>query len=127
MRQMLSDRLRLTILVSLVLSAFGILLQIIGGWDYPAIPPGLVITLAGGLAALIPFRWGPVLTLLVGAFIIVGFVAVGDYANLGGTQNLAITSGKWLQMVMIVVGIGAAVASLVRPPDRAALARPARR
>lgn len=118
MKHMLSDRLRLIILVSSVCSALGIIVQILGGWDYPAIPPGLLITLAGGLVALIPLRWAPVLTVLVGAFILIGFVAVGDFANMGGTENPAITIGKWLQFAATMVATGAAVVSLARPPTR---------
>lgn len=116
MKRMLSDRFRLTILVSVVLSAIGILIQIMGGWDYPVIPPGLIITLVGALAALIPFRWAPILTLLVGAFIIFGFVTVGDFGNMMGTENLVVTVGKWLQFITIVVGTVAGIATLVSPP-----------
>ena len=124
MKRMLSDRLRLIIVVSSVCSALGILVQISGGWDYPPIPPGLLITLAGGIVALIPFRWAPVLTVLVGAFILFGFVAVGDFANMSGTENAAITIGEWLQFVTIVVATGAAVGSLIRPPRLQASRRP---
>lgn len=116
MRPTLSDPLRRTILVGFVLSALGIPLQIIGGWGYPPIPPGMLITLAGGLVAVLPFRWAPALSLLAGAFILFGFVATGDLANLTGAENVAVTAGKWLQLVALVVGTVAAVVSLARPP-----------
>lgn len=115
MRYPLSDRLRLIILVSFVCSALGIVVQILGGWDYPTIPPGLLITLAGGLVALLPQRWAPVVTVLVGAFILIGFVAVGDFANMMGTENAAVTVGKWLQFAAIAIGTGAAIVSMARP------------
>lgn len=116
MTQALADRLRRTILVSMVLSAIGIAIQIFGGWPYPTVPPGLLITLAGGFIALIPFRWAPILTLLVGIFILFGYVTVGDFGNMFGSENAAVTSGKWLQFGTILVGTAAAIASLVRPP-----------
>jgi hypothetical protein len=118
MKLSLSDPLRRTILVALVLSAAGIPLQILGGWGYPTIPPGMVITLVGALAALVTYRWAAAISLLGGAFILVGFFASGDIAHLAGTANAVVTVGKWLQFVTIVVGTVAALASLVRPPVR---------
>jgi hypothetical protein len=118
MKLSLSDPLRRTILVALVLSAAGIPIQILGGWDYPTIPPGMVITLVGALAALITYRWAAAISLLTGAFILFGFFASGDIAHLAGTANAVVTVGKWLQFVTIVVGTVVALASLVRPPVR---------
>ena len=118
MKLSLSDPLRQTILVAFVLSAAGIPVQILGGWDYPTIPPGMVITLVGALAALVTNRWAAAISLLTGVFILFGFVATGDIAHLAGTENAVVTIGKWLQLVTIVVGTVAAVASLVRPPVR---------
>jgi hypothetical protein len=66
MKRAISDPMRRTILVGFVLSAIGFPIQMIGGWNYPLFPPGMLITLAGGLVAALPFRWAPVLTLLVG-------------------------------------------------------------
>jgi hypothetical protein len=120
---MLSDRLRRTVLVSLVVSAAGIPIQIIGGWDYPVVPPGMLILLAAGLAALLPVRLAPVVTLVAGGFILVGFFVVGDIANMFGSQNALVTVGKWVQMTALVVGVAAAVGSLVRPPARTTAAR----
>jgi hypothetical protein len=118
MKLSLSDPLRRTILVALVLSAAGITVQIVGGWRYPTIPPGLVITLVGALAALVPNRWAAAISLLTGGFILFGFFASGDVVHLIGGANAVVTAGKWLQFVAVVVGTAAAVASLVRPPVR---------
>jgi hypothetical protein len=63
-------------------------------------------------------RWAAAISLLTGAFILVGFFASGDIAHLAGTANAVVTVGKWLQFVTIVVGTVAALASLVRPPVR---------
>jgi hypothetical protein len=35
-----------------------------------------------------------------------------------GTENVAVTVGKWLQFVTLLVGTVAAVISMVRPPAR---------
>ena len=118
MKPAISDPLRRTILVGFVLSAIGFPIQIIGDWNYPPLPTGMLITLAGGLVAVLPFRWVPALPLLVGAFLIFGFVATGDFANMTGSDNVAVTVGKWLQFVALLVGTVAAVMSLVRPPAR---------
>ena len=120
MRHVLADRFRRAVLVGFVISAVGIPVQILGGWDYPIVPPGLVITLTAGLAALLPVRWAPVISLVGGGFILVGFVLVGDFANMFGSQNAMVTVGKWLQLAALVVGVVAAVGSLVRPPARLA-------
>jgi hypothetical protein len=120
MFRMLADRLRRIVLVSLVVAAIGIPIQIVGGWDYPVVPPGMLILLAAGLAALLPARWAPVITLVAGGFILVGFCAVGDVANMFGSQNALVTAGKWVQMIALVVGLVAAAGSLVRPPARSA-------
>lgn len=118
MRHVFADRLRRTVVVGFVISALGIPVQILGGWEYPVVPPGMLITLAVGLAALLPQRWAPVISLVGGGFIIIGFVLVGDYANMLGSQNATVTAGKWVQMVALVVGVVAAVGSLVKPPAR---------
>ena len=123
MTRTLSDPLRLTVLAGFGLGAIGIVAQILGGWDYPAVPPGLLIALAGGAAALVPARWSPVPAVLAGAFLTVGFVLVGDLARLVGDENALVTAGKWAQGAGVATGLVAAVASLVRPP-RLSPARP---
>lgn len=116
MFRMLADRLRRTVLVSLVVSAIGIPIQILGGWEYPVVPPGMLITLAAGVVALLPVRWAPVISLVCGGFILVGFFVVGDFANMFGSQNAPVTAGKWVQVIALSVGVAAAIGSLVRPP-----------
>jgi uncharacterized membrane protein len=120
MRHALADRFRRAVLVGFVISALGIPVQILGGWDYPVVPPGMVITLVAGLAALLPVRLAPVISLVGGGFILVGFVLVGDFANMFGSQNAMVTAGKWLQLAALVAAVLAAVGSLARPPARLA-------
>jgi hypothetical protein len=43
---------------ALAVAAVGIIIQIIGGVNYPAVPPGLIILLAAAaLVAFLPWRW----------------------------------------------------------------------
>jgi hypothetical protein len=114
----------LTILIGFGLGAVGIVLQILGGWDYPVVPPGLLITLAAGGVAVVPMRWAPAVSALAGGFLTVGFVLVGDLARLVGDENALVTAGKWGQLVGVVCGLLAALGSLVRPP-RLSPSRPA--
>ncbi|QYN33447.1 hypothetical protein K1T35_33810 [Pseudonocardia sp. DSM 110487] len=122
MFRILADRPRRAVLVSLLISAIGIPIQIVGGWEYPVVPPGMLILVAAGLAALLPMRWAPVISLVCGGFILVGFVVVGDVANMFGSQNALVTVGKWVQMIALAVGIAAAIGSLVKPPVQLAAA-----
>jgi hypothetical protein len=122
MFRILADRPRRAVLVSLLISAIGIPIQILGGWEYPVVPPGMLILVAAGLAALLPMRWAPVISLVCGGFILVGFVVVGDVANMFGSQNALVTVGKWVQMIALAVGIAAAIGSLVKPPVQLAAA-----
>jgi membrane-bound ClpP family serine protease len=115
-RQTSSDPVRRAVLYGWLLAALGIVLQIAGGWAYPLIPPGLLIALAAAGAALVPWRWAPVLSVVAGAFLLFGFVATGDYRNLVGAGNAVLIAGKWLLPVGVLAGTAAAVTSLVRPP-----------
>jgi hypothetical protein len=111
-----SDPLRRTAFYGWLLAALGIVLQIAGGWPYPVVPPGLLICLAAAAAALVPWRWAVALSVVAGAFLLFGFVAVGDIGRMLGTENALVTAGKWVQLGGSLAGTAAAVVSLVRPP-----------
>jgi hypothetical protein len=113
-----SDPLRRTAFYGWLLAALGIVLQIAGGWAYPLVPPGLLICLAAAAAALVPWRWAPVLSVVAGAFLLFGFVAVGDYRHLFSDENAVLVAGKWALPIGVLIGAAAAVASLARPPAR---------
>jgi Domain of unknown function (DUF4383) len=89
-----------TTAVALIVAALGVVLQILGGADYPAVPPVLFILLApAALVAFGPWWWTPipVFFFVIG---IIGFVAAqqdfGMYHNLlhvlTGVIALAVTS-----------------------------------
>jgi hypothetical protein len=117
-KQTLTDPLRRGVLYGWLLAALGIILQIAGGWAYPLVPPGLLISLAAAGAALVPWRWAPVLSVVAGAFLLFGFVAVGDYRHLFGDENAVLIAGKWVLPIGVLAGSAAAIGSLVRPPAR---------
>lgn len=114
MRKVLNDPYRLTVLAGFLVATFGIVLQILGGWNYPVVPPGALIQLAGGLVVLLAFRWSPVVSVLAGAFILFGFVTSGDLVNLVTAHNILVLTGKWLQLITILIATPAAVISIVR-------------
>src|SRR5262245_2116111 len=63
---------------ALIVATAGFALEIVSGIDVPAIPPGIVIMLAGaGLVAFLPWRWVPLLGTGVGLFLLFGFYASG--------------------------------------------------
>jgi hypothetical protein len=52
---------------ALLVAAAGFVIQIVSGIDVPTVPPGLLILLvAAGLIALLPWRWMPVVGAAVG-------------------------------------------------------------
>jgi hypothetical protein len=119
-----SDPLRRTAFYAWLLAALGIVLQIAGGWPYPLVPPGLLICLAAAAAALVPWRWAVVLSVVAGAFLLFGFIATGDYRHLFGEENAVLIAGKWVLPIGVLAGTAAAVASLVRPPASRLARRP---
>lgn len=54
---------------ALLLAAAGFVIQIVSGVDVPPVPPGLIILLvAAALVAFGPWRWTPVVAIVVGFF-----------------------------------------------------------
>jgi hypothetical protein len=63
---------------ALLVAAAGFVIQIVSGVDVPTVPPGLVIMLVAALVAFGPWRWTPVVGVVVGLFLLVGFFASGS-------------------------------------------------
>ncbi|MGH9270139.1 MAG: hypothetical protein ACRDZ2_02580 [Ilumatobacteraceae bacterium] len=84
----------------LVVAAVGIVIQIVGGIDFPAVPPGLVIVVvAAGLVAYTRWGWVSYVGVVVPVFLLVGgTLAISnedepnrtDVVGLGGTVVQAI-------------------------------------
>ena len=114
MRRILADPYRVTAAIALLVATIGVAVQIVGGVNYPVVPPGALILLAGAVFAVVPFRWAPIVSVLAGLFIIFGFVASGDIVHLVNAANATILAGKWVQLIGVVVATPAAVVAVVR-------------
>lgn len=99
---------------ALAVAAAGIIIQIIGGVKYGAFPPGLFILLAAAaLVAFLPWRWVPLIGVLVGAFMIFGAAAAstGRY-DLTHPGHPGAFIGTWIQLIAVVVAVVAGVMAL---------------
>jgi hypothetical protein len=99
---------------ALTVAAIGIIIQIIGGVNYPAVPPGLIILLAvAALVAFLPWRWAPVIGVLAGAFMVIGaFSAANARYDLTHPGHPGAFIGTWIQLIAVVVAVVAGIAAL---------------
>jgi hypothetical protein len=104
--------------VGLVFAAAGIVVQIAAGSDlYPGVPPGPIILLAGAaVVAFGPRRWAPYVGVFVPVFLLVGatisaFVASESFVDqLSDVGEAGIFTGTLMQMIGVVVALGAGIA-----------------
>lgn len=98
----------------LLVGAAGIVLQIVGGIDFPVVPPGLVIlVVAAGLVAFARWRWVPFIAVVVPLFLLVGgTVAIANEDEPNRTDVVAL-SGTVVQAIGLVIALIAGV-QLVR-------------
>jgi hypothetical protein len=91
----------------LVLAATGIVIQIIGGADYPTVPPGLLILLtAAALVLFGPWRLALGLAMVATLFISVGGVLAPSFRQqLSDPSQLLTFSGSIVQVVGLAVGL----------------------
>jgi hypothetical protein len=90
--------------VSLVVAAVGVVIQIVSGADYPRVPPVFFILLIpAGLIAFGRWRWTPVLAVLAGLFLTFGFFASGESPRLFDPSRLGDSVGLWVQMLAVIV------------------------
>ena len=98
----------------LVVAVGGVLLQIISGHDYPAIPPVFFILLIpAGLIVFGRWRWTPVLAVLAGLFLTFGLFASGQSARLFKPSPLGDSIGLWVQMLAVLVAVVAGIMAMV--------------
>jgi hypothetical protein len=118
------DRMRNVTVASLVVAAAGVVIQIVSGVPYPAVPPVFFILLVpAGLVAFARWRWTPILALPAALFLLFGLVATGESARLfdpsrpGGVGG---SIGLWVQMLGVVVaGVSGVVATVRSDASRA--------
>jgi hypothetical protein len=109
---------------ALAVAAAGIIIQIIGGVNYPAVPPGLIILLAAAaLVAFLPWRWAPVFGVLAGAFMVIGAIAAANARyDLTHPGHPGAFIGTWIQLIAVVVAVVTGVRALAVRNQRLARA-----
>jgi hypothetical protein len=103
----------------MVVAAAGIIIQIASGSDlYPTIPPGPIVLLAGAaLVALGPWRWTPVVGVVVPLFLLVGAaiaaVVSGEFVDqLTDPGEVGIFAGDVLQLLGVIAALVAGILAL---------------
>ncbi|GLZ15547.1 hypothetical protein Acsp04_57820 [Actinomadura sp. NBRC 104425] len=87
------------------MGALGIAILWAAGVEFPvAIPPGIVILLAGALfVGLTRWRWSPGVGAFLGLFVTVGFLISPDgLGNLTGDRGAAVAVGQAVQQVGVI-------------------------
>ncbi|MEU7613017.1 hypothetical protein [Micromonospora sp. NPDC049204] len=95
-------------IAGLVVGATGIGVLWAAGVDFPiAVPPGMIILLAGALfVALAPWRWSPVVGALLGLFVAVGFlISPTGVDNLLGRHGADVATGQAIQLVGVLTAL----------------------
>ena len=100
---------------ALLVAAAGFVIQIVSGVDVPTVPPGLVIMLvAAGLVAFGPWRWTPVVGVIVGLFLLVGFFASAAVGSLLDPSRLGVFVGAWVQFLAVILAVVAGIFATVQ-------------
>ena len=100
---------------ALLVAAAGFVIQIVSGVDVPTVPPGLVIMLvAAALVAFGPWRWTPVVGVVVGLFLLVGFFASGSVGSLLAPDRSGVFVGAWVQFLAVIVTVVAGIVAAVQ-------------
>ena len=104
-RAPLSDMTKLNAIGFLVAAA-GIVIQIIGGIDYPVVPPGLVIlVVAAGLVTFARWSWVPYVGVVVPLFLLVGgAIAIANEDEPDRTDVVGLV-GTVVQALGVVVAL----------------------
>ncbi len=110
-RSSLTPASKLTV-AALLIAAGGFVLQMVSGvTNTPTVPPGLVILLvAAGLVALLPWWWMPVVGAFAGLFNLIAFVVIGAVGRLLEPSPLSSFVGA---RIMFLAAIAAAVAGII--------------
>lgn len=99
--------------LGLAAAAAAIPIQIAGGADYPAVPPGLVVLLVGAAAmAFLPGRAGLTVASAVTLFISIGAVATPNLRDqLSDPGQSLVFLGSILQSAGLLLAVAAGVAA----------------
>jgi hypothetical protein len=99
----------------LVVAAIGVVIQIVSGANYAAVPPVFFILLIpAGLVAFGRWRWTPVIATLAGVFLTIGLFASGASARLFDRSRLGVSVGLWIQALAVIVATTAGIIATVQ-------------
>jgi hypothetical protein len=91
---------------AMIVAAAGIIVQMLGGADYPAIPPGAVLLLAAAGLFAVRTRWTPAVGLLIPLFLSVGAVKTPNMRDhLGDPAQAVAFAGTLIQLLGMVGGL----------------------
>ncbi len=111
-RDLLTRASQLTV-AGLLVAAAGFVIQIVSGVDVPTVPPGLVILLvAAALVAFAPWWWMPIVGVVVGLFLLIGFFASGAVGSLLEPGQLGVFLGAWMQFLAVIVAVVAGIVAV---------------
>ncbi|MGW5673400.1 hypothetical protein [Micromonospora sp. NPDC003776] len=111
------DTPRLFTVLGLVVGAIGIAVMWAAGVEFPvAIPPGIVILLAGALfVGLTRICWAPAVGAFLGLFVAVGWaISPTGWGNLTGEAGAAVAAGQAVQLIGVLTAVAAGVTATVR-------------
>jgi hypothetical protein len=97
----------------LITAAMGIVVQILGGADYPTVPPGVLLLLAAAGLFALRKPWASLIGVLIAVFISIGAVVAPNMGDqLGEPSAVGVFTGTVIQLVGLAVGLlcGLAVA-----------------
>jgi hypothetical protein len=108
---------RMVTVGGLVLGAAGIAVLWAAGVEFPvAVPPGIVILLAGAVfVSVARWRWAPAAGVLLGLFVAVGWaISPTGWPNLTGRHGAAVAAGQAVQLAGVLVAVVAGLVALRR-------------
>jgi hypothetical protein len=110
---------KLTVL-SLILAALGVVIQIMSGAKYPPVPPVFFILLVPVALVLLTRRWWTFIVVAVaGAFLTLGLFTSGASMRLFHPNAIGDTIGLWIQTVAVIIAIITAVYTVINRQPKA--------
>ncbi|WP_327000244.1 hypothetical protein OHA72_34585 [Dactylosporangium sp. NBC_01737] len=101
----------------LVLGAAGIAVLWAAGVQFPvAVPPGIVILLAGAIfVGVARWRWAPAAGVVLGLFVAVGWaISPTGWPNLTGRHGPTVAAGQAIQLIGVLTAVVAGLVALRR-------------
>ena len=109
---------RAVTLGGVVLGAAGIGVLWAAGVEFPvAVPPGIVILLAGAIfVGVVRWRWAPAAGVVLGLFVAVGWaISPTGWPNLIGRNGTDVAAGQAIQLIGVLIAVVAGLLAIRRP------------